>query len=207
MACKQGGYMDCKEKQRMDVEERDYVQHLFGRHISWGQVRYLRCAHLDIYERDRKGCLVVDAVSGRRFYDCFSSAGCFNVGRGNPEIREALHKALDDYDMGSHGILSEPKIAFAEKLVSLCPGDLKRVVLCASGADACAGALKLAKGATGRNDVITMEKAYHGHEGFSLSANGKDYYKELFLPLMPGFHVVKFNDLDAVRRIASRDTA
>ncbi len=199
--------MDCKEKQLMDVEERDYVQHLFGRHISWGQVRYLRCAHLDIYERDRKGCSVLDAVSGRRFYDCFSSAGCFNVGRGNPEIREALDKALDDYDMGSHGIFSEPKIVFAEKLVSLCPGDLKRVVPCASGADACAGAIKLAKGATGRNDVITMDKAYHGHEGFSLSANGKDYYKELFLPLMPGFHVVKFNDLDAVRRVASRDTA
>ncbi len=198
------GYSGCR---KMDVQERDYVQHLFGRHISRGQVRYLRCAHLDIYERDRQGCTVTDAVSGKRFFDCFSSAGCFNVGRGNPKIRETLERALDDWDMGSHRMLSEPKIRFAEKLASLCPGDLKKVVLCATGADACAAAIKLAKGATGRNDVITMDKAYHGHEGFSLSANGKDYYKELFLPLMPGFHVVPFNDLEAVRKVASKDTA
>jgi acetylornithine/succinyldiaminopimelate/putrescine aminotransferase len=191
----------------MDKEERDYIQHLFGKHISKGQVRYLRCAHLDVYERSRKGCSFIDAVSEQHFFDCFSSAGCFNVGRSNAKIMEILKEALKTYDMGSHMILSEPKVNFARKLASLCPGDLKRVVLCATGADACAGAIKLAKGATGRNDVITMNKAYHGHEGFSLSANGKDYYKELFLPLMPGFHVVDFNDLDAVRRLAGKNIA
>jgi putrescine aminotransferase len=191
----------------MDKEERDYIQKLFGKHISWGQVRYLRCAHLDVYERTRKGSTFTDAVSGERFYDCFSSAGCFNVGRGNTAIMDTLRDALDDYDMGSHGILSEAKVSFARKLVALCPGDLNKVVLCASGADACAGALKLAKGATGRNDVITTNKAYHGHEGFSLSANGKAYYKDLFLPLMPGFHVVDFNDLEAVKRLAGKNIA
>ncbi len=192
---------------RMDVAERDYVQHLFGKHISRGQVRYLRCAHLDVYERSRKGAVFTDAVSGKRFFDCFSSAGCFNVGRGNEQIMDTLRDALRRHDMGTHLLLSEHKVRLATKLASLCPGDLNRVVLCASGADACAGAIKLAKGATGRNDVITMNKAYHGHEGYSLSANGKDYYKELFLPLMPGFHVVDFNNLEAVRRIASRDIA
>lgn len=191
----------------MDPHERDYVQHLFGKHVSWGQVRYLRCAHLDVYERSRTGGTFIDAVSQERFYDCFSSAGCFNVGRGNPRIMETLSDALEDYDMGSHGLLSAAKIDFALKLASLCPGDLNKVILCASGADACAGAIKLAKGATARNDVITTNKAYHGHEGFSLSANGKDYYKEMFLPLMPGFHVVDFNDLEAVRRLAGNDIA
>lgn len=192
---------------RMDKKERDDIQRLFGKHISWGQVRYLRCAHLDVYERIRKGTTFNDAVTGDRFYDCFSSAGCFNVGRGNTAIMDTLRDALDDYDMGTHGILSGAKVAFATKLASLCPGDLNKVVLCASGADACAGAIKLAKGATGRNDVITTKKAYHGHEGFSLSANGKDYYKELFLPLMPGFHMVDFNDLEAVKRLAGKNIA
>ncbi|MFY9397070.1 MAG: hypothetical protein WAR22_01760, partial [Desulfomonilia bacterium] len=82
--------MECRQFQAMEVPERDYIHYLFGRHISRGQVRYLRCAHLDIHERSRQGCTVVDAVSGRKFFDCFSSAGCFNVGRGNPKIREAL---------------------------------------------------------------------------------------------------------------------
>ncbi len=195
------------QKNRMASEERDYLQHLFGRHISHGQVRYLRCAHLDVYERGRQGSTFVDAVSDRRFFDCFSSAGCFNVGRFNPAIREALKEALETWDMGTASLLSEPRIRFAAKLAALCPGDLKRVVLCASGADACAGALKLAMGATGRSGVIAMDKAYHGHEGFSLSANGKDYYKEMFQPLMPAFEIVPFNDLEAVRRAATCEVA
>ena len=191
----------------MDVAERDYIQHLFGKHISRGQVRYLRCAHLDIFERSRQGCTFADPTSGKRFFDCFSSAGCFNVGRSNAKIMEVLENALDDCDIGSHMMLSVPKITFATKLASLCPGDLNRVVLCATGADAFAGSIKLAKGATGRNGVISTNKAYHGHDGFSLSANGKDYYKELFEPLMPGVHIVDFNDLEAVKKIASKDIA
>jgi putrescine aminotransferase len=129
------------------------------------------------------------------------------VGRSNAQVMEVLEEALDVYDIGSHLILSEPKITFATKLASLCPGDLGRVVLCATGADAFAGAIKLAKGATGRNGVITTNKAYHGHDGFSLSANGKDYYKELFEPLMPWVHIVNFNDLEAVKKLASQDIA
>jgi acetylornithine/succinyldiaminopimelate/putrescine aminotransferase len=192
---------------KMDIQERDYMQHLFGKHISRGQVRYIRAAHMDVYERNRKGTTFTDAVSGRQFFDCFSSAGSFNVGRGNEAIMATLRDALDAHDMGSHLLLSEHKVRFAAKLASLCPGDLNKVVLCATGSDAVAAALKLAKGATGRNDVITMTKGYHGLQGYSLSANGKDYYKELFVPLLPGVHIVNMNDLEAVRRVASKNTA
>ncbi len=192
---------------KMARQEGDYIKYLFGRHISHGQVRYLRCAHLDIFEQSRQGCTFVDPASGRKFYDCFSSAGCFNVGRSNPQILQTLSDTLDEHDMGSFQMLSTAKIEFALKLASLSPGDLNRVMLCASGADAFAGAIKLAKGATGRNEVISMNKAYHGHDGFSLSANGKDYYKHLFVPLMPGVHFADFNDLEAVKRLASKKTA
>ncbi len=68
-------------------------------------------------------------------------------------------------------------------------------------------AIKLAKGATGREEIISMEKAYHGHSGFSLSAGGKDYYKELFQPLMPGFRLAPFGDLAAITKMASKKTA
>ncbi len=125
----------------------------------------------------------------------------------NESVIRALDEALDKYDMGSEGISSVPKIKLANYLAKLAPGDLNRVILCASGGDACACAMKLARAATNRNEIITMVKAYHGHEGFSLSGNGKDYYKHLFLPLMPGFILVPFNDLAAVQRIASPNTA
>jgi acetylornithine/succinyldiaminopimelate/putrescine aminotransferase len=69
------------------------------------------------------------------------------------------------------------------------------------------GALKLARAATGRNEIVSMLKAYHGHSGMSLSANGKDYYKELFQPLMPGFRFAPFGDLEAIRQMVSERTA
>jgi putrescine aminotransferase len=193
--------------QLMDRRNRDNIHHLFGKHISKGQVRYLRCGHLDTLERKRKGVRFMDASSGRMFYDAFTSAGCFNVGRMNESVIQALDEALDKYDMGSEGFLSVPKIELADYLSNLTPGNLNRVILCAYGGDACACAMKLARAATGRNQIITMVKAYHGHEGFSLSGNGKDYYKHLFVPLMPGFKLAPFNDLEAVKQIASSDTA
>ncbi len=191
----------------MDRKDLIKIHHLFGKHISHGQVRYLRSAHLDMLERKRNGVIFMDAGSGRMIYDAFTSAGCFNVGRMNESVIQALDKALDKYDMGSEGFLSVPKIKLANYLAKLAPGDLNRVILCASGGDACACAMKLARAATGRNQIITMVKAYHGHEGFSLSGNGKDYYKHLFLPLMPGFILAPLNDLEAVQRIASSNTA
>jgi len=191
----------------MDRKNRDKIHRLFGHHISKGQVRYLRCGHLDTIESNRKGVRFIDAYSGKIFYDAFTSAGCFNVGRMNESVIRALDEALDKYDMGSVGFSSIPKIELTNQLAKLAPGDLNKVILCASGGDACACAMKLARAATGRNQIITMHKAYHGHEGFSLSGNGKDYYKHLFVPLMPGFKLAPFNDLQAVQKIASSETA
>jgi len=191
----------------MDRKTRDKIHNLFGHHISKGQVRYLRCGHLETLECNRKGVRFMDASSGKMFYDAFTSAGCFNVGRMNESIIRALDEATYKYDMGSVGFSSIPKIELTKLLANLAPGNLNNVILCASGGDACACAMKLARAATGRNQIITMIKAYHGHEGFSLSGNGKDYYKHLFVPLMPGFKLAPFNDLQAVKNIASKETA
>ncbi len=193
--------------QNLSRTKEKQIFHLFGKHISKGQIRYLSGGHLDILEGDRNGIRFRESRSGRTYIDGFSSAGCFNVGRRNPQIIEALEKALDDYDMGTYGMLSAPKIELAKKIVSIAPGDLNRVLLCGTGADAIEGALKLARGATGRNEIFSMTKAYHGHSGMSLSANGKDYYKELFQPLMPGFRFAPFGDLSAIQQMVSEHTA
>jgi putrescine aminotransferase len=199
--------MNLREYRKMRKSEKTKKLKLFSDHISHGQVRYLRAAHLDMHEGRRSGIKFIESESGTAVIDAFTAAGCFNVGRGNPEIIDALEKAAGAYDMGSSMVLSDVKIKLAKKLASICPRDLKRVMFACSGGDAIDGALKLALGATGRRQVISMIKAYHGHSGFTLSANGKEYYKHLFEPLMPEFRFVQFGDLNAVRMIASRETA
>jgi acetylornithine/succinyldiaminopimelate/putrescine aminotransferase len=187
--------------------EKSRIEATFARHVNRGQLDYLRAGHLDVLERERQGVTFVDAGSGRRMIDAFSSAGSFNVGRHNPEVLRALDEALDELDIGSSELLSRPKIALARRLTRLAPGDLDRVIFAAGGGDAVDGALKLARGATGRGGVIAAVKAYHGHTGFSLSAIGKEHYRAYCEPLMPGFSFAPFNDLAAAERVATGETA
>lgn len=199
--------MPCPKQKTISKDRAKQTFQLFGKHISKGQIRYLSAGHLDLLEGKREGVFFRESESGKHYIDGFTSAGCFNVGRGNPAVIGALTEAAGRFDMGTPGMLSLSKVALAKKLTGIAPGDMKKIVLAGSGADAVEGAIKLAMGATGRDQVISMVKAYHGHSGFSLSANGKDYYKELFQPLMPGFSFAPFGDLDAVRQMASSKTA
>jgi acetylornithine/succinyldiaminopimelate/putrescine aminotransferase len=66
--------------------------------------------------------------------------------------------------------------------------------------------MKLAKGATAAMKLLPWSRRITGMKG-SVFGNGKDYYKELFLPLMPGFKLAPFNDLEAVKALASKRTA
>jgi putrescine aminotransferase len=186
---------------------REEVIRRFARHVNRGQVAYLRAGHLDVLETHRRGAGFVDGATGRPMLDCFTSAGCFNVGRGNGAVRAALLDALGRYDMGTPGLDSEPKRKLRERLAALAPGDLDGVLLAAGGGDAVDMALKLARAVTGRPGVLSTVKAYHGHTGFGLSANGKAHYRDYAEPLIPGFRFAPFNDLDAARRLVDHNTA
>lgn len=194
-------------KEKFTEKNKKDVFSMFARFLSKGQTKVMRAAHLDFIETKRHGIGFSDGLFGRRVIDCFTSAGCFNVGRGNPEIIKALVHALKKYDIGTNLLQSSVKQEFIKKLKAIAHGDCNRAILASGGGDAIDCAIKLARGATGRKTVIAMKKAYHGHTGYSLSANGKDYYRRLFEPLEPHFAFVQFGDLEAVEKIAGNDTA
>lgn len=191
----------------LSPEEKKGIEKTFSTYINKGQVRYLKAGHLDVIETERNAISFIDPVSGREMIDCFSSAGCFNVGRSNPVIINAIDEALETLDMGTSSFISPQKIKLAEKLAEIAPGDLDNVLFASGGGDAVDCAIKMAKAATGRDEVLSTIKAYHGHTGFALSANGKEHYKKYFEPLMPGFKFVPFNDLDAAKSAVSKNTA
>lgn len=191
----------------MSKKTKKQIESVFSRHINRGQVKYLKAGHLDVIETERQSISFIDPVSGKEMLDCFSSAGCFNVGRGNPVIKKALEEALGTLDMGNHHLTSPHKIALAKKLIEISPGDLNHVLYASGGGEAIDCAIKLSRAATGRTEIISTEKAYHGHTGFALSANGKEHYRKYFEPLMPGFRFIPFNDPDAVINAVSDKTA
>ena len=191
----------------MTRQDKARIFALFGRYINRNQIKYLSAGHLDVFETRREGVGFTDPLTGRRMYDCFTAAGCFNVSRHNPEVMAALEQAADELDMGSCLLSSPQKEALARRLAALAPGDLNNVLFAAGGGEAVECALKMARGATRRRQIVSTVKAYHGHTGFALSANGKEHYRHCFEPLMPAFDFVPFNDLEAMEKMVSDGTA
>jgi len=192
----------------LDDDALSRVEERFARHLNRGQRDYLRAGHLDVIEGRRSGIGFVDPRTGRRYIDCFTSAGCFNLGRRDPDVVAAVERAVDDgLDVGTVFLPSPDRVRLAERLVELAPGDLDSVRFSAGGGEAIDAALRMARGATGRPQIVAMERGYHGHVGLALSANGKAHYRRPFEPLAPGFAFVPLNDLAALEAVVSPNTA
>ncbi len=178
----------------------------FAAYVNPQKVRIMSAAGLDIIEAQRSGPWVWD-LDGRRFLDCFTSAGSFNVGRRNPRVVAAAHQALDHLDHGNFLLCSREKADLAARLAELSPGDLSCSMFGTGGGEAIDFAIKLARGATGRPGIISSINGYHGHTGFALSAAGRSSFRRPFEPLMPDFVQVPFGDTAAMVEALDERTA
>lgn len=178
----------------------------FAEYINPMKVRTMKNAGLTVIEERREGASVWD-ITGKKYIDCQTGSGIMNVGRHNPEIVDVLKKALEKYDMGIFLLCSRQQAELAKKLAEITPGDLKCTLFGVGGGEANDAAIKLARGFTMKTEIIYTENSYHGHTGFALSAIGRDAYKEPFEPLIPGFKMVPFGDIDAIRNTITGETA
>ena len=99
-------------------------------------------------------------AEGTRYIDYIGSWGPMILGHGHPAVLEAVQKAATEGF--SFGAPTEREIELAEEILSLYPSmDMLRLV--SSGTEAGMTAIRLARGATGRNKIIKFEGCYHGH--------------------------------------------
>lgn len=110
-----------------------------------------------------EGAIVKD-VDGNEFIDMLSSAGALNLGHAHPKIIEAIEKTAKEFTHYTTAYFyNKYAIELAERLVKATPGAFeKRVVFGLTGSDANDGAIKFARGFTGRNKIIAFKNAYHG---------------------------------------------
>ena len=106
-----------------------------------------------------QGAYLWDA-DGQRYIDYIGSWGPMILGHGHPSVVEAVQHAL--LDGFSFGAPTEREVEIAEELVRLVPS-MEMVRLVSSGTEAAMSAIRLARGATGRNKIIKFEGCYHGH--------------------------------------------
>jgi glutamate-1-semialdehyde 2,1-aminomutase len=106
-----------------------------------------------------QGPYIFDA-EGTRYVDYIGSWGPMILGHGHPAVLEAVQKAaLDGFSFGAP---TEREIELAEEILKLVPS-MDQVRLVSSGTEAAMSALRLARGATGRNKIVKFEGCYHGH--------------------------------------------
>jgi len=99
-------------------------------------------------------------VDGKRYIDYVGSWGPMIAGHANPEVLEAVKKAADKGL--SYGAPTEIEITISQKICELMPS-IEMVRMVSSGTEATMSAIRLARGFTGRDDIVKFEGGYHGH--------------------------------------------
>ncbi len=185
--------------------KREDIINLYAGHVSPGKVDTYRKYDITLVPAARGGCYICD-MNGRKFINCHCNGGVFNLGHRNERIIRAVAEAMKEYDIGNHHLISKPKAECASLLASTMPKGLTQVVFGVSGGEAIDLAIKLARGVTGRSGIISAKGGYHGHTGFAL-ATGDAKFNDKFGPMPPGFSQVVFNDIGAMEKAVTRDTA
>jgi putrescine aminotransferase len=144
---------------------------------------------------------------GKRYLDCLGGYGIFNVGHRHPKVIAAVKAQLDQVCLHSQDLLNPWAAHLARQLASLAPGDLQYSFFCNSGTEAVEGAIKLARLATGKTEIISTKNSYHGVSMGALSATGREVFRKPFEPLLNGFKHVPFGDIQALEKAINKNTA
>lgn len=146
---------------------------------------------------------------GKRYYDLVAGVSVSNVGHANPVVVRAVQEQAARYmHVMVYGELVErPQVRYAARIAELLPEPLDSVYFVNSGAEAIEGAIKLAKRFTGRTELISMRRAYHGSTHGAMSLMGTpegEEWKAAFRPLLPDVRAMEFNDFAALEQITER---
>ncbi len=184
----------------------DDVIEKYEKYLNPALVKVFRFMGLNTIEWEASGSIVKD-IYGEEFLDCAGGYGMFVPGHAHPKIIRAVKEQMDLMPLSSKVLLSKPLADLAEALAKVTPGDLQYSFVCNSGTEAIEGAIKLARMATKKPNIITTKNAFHGKTLGALSASGREQYKEPFKPMLPGFIQIPFNDKEAVKKAMDEDTA
>jgi 4-aminobutyrate aminotransferase len=132
-------------------------------------------------------------VDGRSVLDFGCGIGVTNLGHRHPAVVAAVHEQVDRLWHTSVTTLHPQMIDAAASLVSVAPEGLDQVFFNNSGAEATETAIKLARRATGRSEIIAFVGGFHGrtYGAMTLTAS-KAKYRGFNGPFLPGVHHVRY---------------
>jgi len=155
-----------------------------------------------------KGSYIYD-VNDKSYLDFVAGVSANTLGHSNPIITDAVKEQLDKYThvMVYGEYIQSPQYKLAKLLADNLPENLSSTYFVNSGAEAIEGAMKLAKRATGRSEIISCTDSYHGSTQGALSIMGNEEHKVKYRPLLPNCNTIIYNDVDSLKNISKQTAA
>lgn len=155
-----------------------------------------------------EGSYIYDEA-GKKYYDLISGIAVSNIGHCHPAVVNAIKHQVDQYMhvMAYGEFIQAPQNDLALKLTGHLPKTLDSCYFVNSGTEANEGALKLAKRVTGRTEIVSFKKSYHGSTHGSLSVSGNEVKKQAFRPLLPNVRFLEFGEEKQLEQISSKTAA
>jgi acetylornithine/N-succinyldiaminopimelate aminotransferase len=147
------------------------------------------------------------ATNGQKYLDLYGGHAVAGTGHSHPHVVEAISKQAKQLMFYSNLVYSEARAQAAEKLTSIAPAGLSKTFFCNSGTEANENAMRMARMATGRENIVTFSGGFHGRTADAISATFLGKYRELGKPNVPGHLEAKFGDIESVRGLADSSVA
>ena len=168
---------------------------------------YMKATLGDVVEASAQGSVVKD-MRGEEWLDALAFMGVFGLGHRNARVIKAVKAQLDLMPMNARYFFNKPQAQLAARLVKLAPGGrVKNVFFSNSGSEAVDVALKCARFATKRSEIISTVESYHGMTIGAVSVSGMAHFRDGIEPLLPGVKFVKYGSIEEMERAISGTTA
>ena len=167
---------------------------------------------LDVVINNANGVWVTD-VEGNKYLDCLAAYSAVNQGHCHPKIYAAFIEQAKHVTLTSRAFRNDKLSLFYKKLHDVTGYDLSLPMN--SGAEAVETAIKAArkwgytkKGiADGQAEIICASNNFHGRTTTIVSFSTEETYKNNFGPFTPGFRIVEFGNIDALKNAITKNTA
>ena len=155
-----------------------------------------------------KGVYLTD-TEGKKYLDFVAGVSACSLGHCHPKVTRAIRKQSRKYlHLMVYGEFAQaPAVSLCKELIELLPHNHESVYFTNSGTEAIEGALKLAKRATGRSELIGAKNSYHGSTHGALSLLGSEHQKMRYRPLLPDTKFIRFNKEEDLKEITTKTAA
>ena len=164
-------------------------------------------AHMPVRPVRGRGAWLIDE-DGREWLDAYGGHAVASTGHSHPHVVQAIAEQAATLLFYSAAVPLPQRERLARELADRCPPPLDRVFLCNSGAEANENALHLARRATGRSGIVSLEGGWHGRTVATLACtDGAKYEAWARGAGMPLSRRVPFDDVAALERAVDDTTA